>query len=633
MNQHTRAAAATLAAAFILAACGGAVPAAQVASPTPFGATPTSGAIFPTATASPAPTAAAAATTGKATPAADATQALAAAIPSGDRPFAAMPPEKRNGAITSAPKQTIDPLKKYVATIKTNKGDIELELFASAAPKTVNSFVYLATSGFYDNLVFHRVISDFMIQGGDPSGTGTGGPGYQFEDEFNDALRHDSPGTLSMANAGPGTNGSQFFITHKATEWLDGKHTVFGKVLKGMETVDKIQQGDTIARIDIAISDTGATLFATPAPVPTEVPEVISCRVIPLNFTAADHVKGNPKAPVTIIEYADLQCPGCAALHPQLKIALAGLTDTVRIVYRHFPLTTIHDKALIAAYGAEAAARQKKFDDYVDLLYTTQKDWDKTPAADITKTLSGFATKLGLDVKQFEKDLADPEIAERIKRDVATGTALKLGGTPSIFIDGNPIQAEQFSDPTLIGQIATYAKERAASGVGSGKAFEFGGPETVTEAGTLYEMTIKTSKGDIVVELDPKLAPLNVNNIAFLAAKGYYDNSPIQRNFADPGVTLIGDVSAAGNPGYDCSNESTGSSFATAGMLALNPHPSDPKRTSSQLVIVYNAVERLNGNLTALGKVTAGLDIAKSLAGAEGDKKADVIVSVTIKKK
>ncbi|MCH2594974.1 MAG: peptidylprolyl isomerase [Pirellulales bacterium] len=140
-----------------------------------------------------------------------------------------------------------------VATLTTNKGDIRLELFDDKTPKTVANFEKLANDGFYDGLSFHRVIDDFMIQGGCPEGTGTGGPGYQFEDEFHPDLKHDSPGVLSMANAGPNTNGSQFFITHVPTPWLDGKHSVFGKVLDdGQEVVNAIVQGDTLEKVVIA---------------------------------------------------------------------------------------------------------------------------------------------------------------------------------------------------------------------------------------------------------------------------------------------------------------------------------------------------------------------------------------------
>lgn len=137
------------------------------------------------------------------------------------------------------------------ATIETNRGTIRLELYDEKVPNTVANFEKLAGDGFYDGLKFHRVIAEFMIQTGCPQGTGTGGPGYQFEDEFHDELRHDGPGVLSMANAGPNTNGSQFFITHVATPWLDGKHSVFGRVLEGQDVVDAVQEGDTMEKVTV----------------------------------------------------------------------------------------------------------------------------------------------------------------------------------------------------------------------------------------------------------------------------------------------------------------------------------------------------------------------------------------------
>ncbi len=138
--------------------------------------------------------------------------------------------------------------------ISTNKGDINAVLYATKCPKTVCNFIELAKAGYYDGLSFHRVIPDFMVQGGCPLGTGTGSPGYRFDDEFHPELKHNSPGIFSMANAGPGTNGSQFFITHVPTDWLDGNHAVFGKVLsdKDMDTVNDIRVGDNIIGIKIA---------------------------------------------------------------------------------------------------------------------------------------------------------------------------------------------------------------------------------------------------------------------------------------------------------------------------------------------------------------------------------------------
>ena len=139
-----------------------------------------------------------------------------------------------------------------VATFETSRGMIRVQLHDDKAPKTVANFEKLAGSGFYNGLKFHRVIPDFMIQGGCPQGTGTGGPGYKFADEFHKDLKHDGPGVLSMANAGPNTNGSQFFITHVATPWLDGKHSVFGQVIEGMDVVNTIKQGDVMQSVTVA---------------------------------------------------------------------------------------------------------------------------------------------------------------------------------------------------------------------------------------------------------------------------------------------------------------------------------------------------------------------------------------------
>ena len=147
----------------------------------------------------------------------------------------------------------IDPKKKYTATFKTSRGEIVCDLFAADKPLTVNNFVFLAKDGFYDNGTFHRVIEDFMIQGGCPQGTGYGGPGYKFADEISGKTNKHKPGALSMANAGPNTNGSQFFITHKNsnTSYLDPKHTVFGQVTKGQDVVEAVQKGDKLVSLTI----------------------------------------------------------------------------------------------------------------------------------------------------------------------------------------------------------------------------------------------------------------------------------------------------------------------------------------------------------------------------------------------
>jgi len=152
---------------------------------------------------------------------------------------------------STPPELTIDATRTYRVTLATSAGEIELELYPQHAPKTVNNFVFLAGQGFYDGVAFHRVIRDFMIQGGDPTGSGRGGPGYRFDDETRgNPLRHEA-GVLSMANAGPNTNGSQFFITHSPQTHLDGKHTVFGKVVSGMDVVNAVRQGDVIEKVTV----------------------------------------------------------------------------------------------------------------------------------------------------------------------------------------------------------------------------------------------------------------------------------------------------------------------------------------------------------------------------------------------
>ncbi|MFQ5614794.1 MAG: peptidylprolyl isomerase [Anaerolineae bacterium] len=178
------------------------------------------------------------------------------------------------------PEMTIDPDQIYLATFKTERGDIKIELFASKAPKTVNNLIFLAKAGFYDGTTFHRVLPDFMAQGGDPTGTGGGGPGYRFEDELDPSLTFDGPGYLAMANAGPNTNGSQFFITTAATPWLNGRHTIFGKVVEGLDVLYALTLRDPQNNPDfdgdvletVVIEETAVSLL--PPPTATPVPIV-----------------------------------------------------------------------------------------------------------------------------------------------------------------------------------------------------------------------------------------------------------------------------------------------------------------------------------------------------------------------
>ncbi len=189
-------------------------------------------------------------------------------------------PAERNGIYNAPPEMVIDPEQYYYATIQTEQGDIRVQLFTDRAPTTVNNFVFLAREGFYDNTTFHRVIEDFMAQAGDPTGTGTGGPGYQFADEFDSYTEFDRGGLLAMANSGPGTNGSQFFITYEPTPWLNGLHTIFGEVIEGQEVLESLslrdpmaasEPGDLIETITIEEAESSELPTPTPAP-PTPTP-------------------------------------------------------------------------------------------------------------------------------------------------------------------------------------------------------------------------------------------------------------------------------------------------------------------------------------------------------------------------
>ena len=177
----------------------------------------------------------------------------------GERPLAAIPAAERNDFYDSYPEMILDDGVDYQARIVTNKGDMIVDLFEEEAPLTVNNFVFLANEGFYDETIFHRVLEEFMAQAGDPSGTGTGGPGYQFEDETDNGVAFTGRGQLAMANSGPATNGSQFFITFIATDWLTGKHTIFGEIVEGGDVLGSISirdpqvggEADVIERIEI----------------------------------------------------------------------------------------------------------------------------------------------------------------------------------------------------------------------------------------------------------------------------------------------------------------------------------------------------------------------------------------------
>jgi len=263
----------------------------------------------------------------------------AADAPAGDAPATAAPVDAaavaaRDGMYDSPPEMTIDPTKYYYATIKTEHGDIKLQLYADRAPLTVNNFVFLAREGFYDNTTFHRVLADFMAQAGDPTGTGMGGPGYTFADEFWPGATFDRRGLLAMANAGPSTNGSQFFITFAPTPWLDGNHTIFGEVIEGDDVLSQItlrdpsagatEPGDLIQTITIEESD--VSLLPTPTPLPptpTPFPPTSLTGDRPLTaLTGEEKVNYFNTAPEMVIDTAKTYTATVATSQGEFTIAL-----------------------------------------------------------------------------------------------------------------------------------------------------------------------------------------------------------------------------------------------------------------------------------------------------------------------
>ena len=637
-------AAGALTAAIFLSAC---------AAPTPNG-TPTA-AVGPTQPARitpPTPAGQAVQTAPTSAPQAP-TQASAPAAPAGDRPYAKLTPQQRGNIGKTPPPVSIDVSKKYIATIKTSKGDIKVELDPGAAPQTVNNFIYLSQNGFYDGLTFHRVEPGFVIQGGDPAGNGSGGPGYTVPAEIK--LPH-IDGAIAMARLPDNVNpkqessGSQFYITIGAQTALDGAYTAFGKTISGLDIVRKIAVGDKIDRVEIAVSTGEAVAAAPAAPVPTAAPaKPAECRIVTdtfgieepnLTLLKDDHVFGKVDATSTLVEYGDPQCPACAAFQPMVKTLLASYSDTLKIVSRHYPLTSIHDKALVASRALEAANEQGKFSELQDLLYSRQTEWSSVPITDFNKTLDGFAKELKMDVDKFDKSLASPEIAARVDRDIKSGTVLQLQATPSLFLDGQPIPSTAFSDPNLGPNLASYLKRRAGYKTFlAAKPLRFAKPESVSDGKSIYEVTLKTSKGDVVLELDPKIAPVNVNSFLFLAQKGYYNDTKIQLNDAQVNALLFSDPSGSGlgTSGYECDSElsaTPATAWKTPGTVALfKSTGQDADQTGSQIVITFAESPQLAGAFTVIGQVTKGLELAKMLAPDDGKATPDKIVSVSVIKK
>ncbi len=369
-------------------------------------------------------------------------------------------PAARNGMYNSPPAMVIDPTKSYYATFKTSKGDIQVQLFADKVPNTVNNFVFLAREGFYDNTMFHRVIADFMAQGGDPTGTGMGGPGYQFADEFVADLKHDGPGVLSMANAGANTNGSQFFITFVATPWLDGAHTVFGKVTGGLEVLLSIslrdpqaatEPGDIIKTIEITEGE--APTSQAPSPGLAVVVEPTALVQTYSDVSGEPYNDGETKAaypgpssgvrwlptlgpsdaPVTVIEFSEIGCGHCQNFNQtELAGVLKDYVATGKVRYVSYYMTWNRpDWSASKEYleAAMCAAEQGQYFAFEHAVF-------KNGAADLVKS----ATEIGLDLASFGACRDDDRYRTAVD-DAAVYASEHWGitGTPSFMVNGNKV--------------------------------------------------------------------------------------------------------------------------------------------------------------------------------------------------
>lgn len=357
------------------------------------------------------------------------------------------------------------------------------------------------------------------------------------------------------------------------------------------------------------------TLLTAPSTVPPTLP-ARTCRAVPSIFaslpapdvppvTDADWMRGRADAPVTLIEYGDFQCPACARVASLLALVEEAHKDNLRAVYRHFPLTSIHDKAQITAEAAEAAGSQGKFWEMHDLLFERQQEWARIPADQMPQVLAGYAEELGLDVARFTKDLEDHTYQDKVMAQYQDAVNMGLPGTPSLIVNGRMYPIEQWG--------ISYQGISALIGLALLEPRLYSAPPALQIDPTReYVATIRTPNGDIVIELYAAQAPLNVNSFIFLARQGWYDGTTFFRVI--PGfVVQAGDPTgtAAGNPGFQCDNEIGDLKFDAAGVVGIAN--AGPNTGSSQFFITLAAQPDLDGHYTIIGKVVRGMEILQAL--------------------
>jgi len=553
------------------------------------------------------------------------------------------------------PEMTIDPNKIYVATIKTEHGDIVVELDAKRAPITTNNFVFLANQGFYDGLTFHRVIPDFMAQGGDPTGTGTGGPGYTIPDEITPDMKFDRPGLLSMAKSGPDTAGSQFFITYAPAPWLDGNFTIFGEVIEGMDVLKQITPrdphtatapGDKI--ISVTISEAETSRRPTPTPTPTPfAPDAKNDDHFMAEMPLEERINYWNTPPENILEPGVIYVANIETekgtiqveLLPELApnnvnnfIVLAnnGYYDGTRF-FQVIPNTDDPEGGLIVALGGDPSGTGTGTPGYVledelardedvfgdaGWLGSAQPDANSNGGAFFLTLspapwLSAHFTPLGRVIngqevlEKFEplNPQEDPDAQGMlIKRITITKAEHSLLPTPT-------------PTPTPFAPTLPEGDERPlAEMTPEARNHYFNTPpEMVIDTDKDYQAILRTEKGDVVIDLYEKETPVTVNNFVVLARSGFYDNTTFYSVI--PGVVVqAGDPTGQGmgGPGYVFEDEMVeGLRFDRPGLVAM--FNAGPDTNGSQFFITLSEAPQIDGRYPIFGEVIEGLDILQGL--------------------
>ena len=546
------------------------------------------------------------------------------------------------------PAMTIDPTKTYLATLKTAKGDITVQLFADKAPNAVNNFVFLANEGFYDNTTFHRVLDGFMAQGGDPTGSGTGGPGYTFADEIDPGLSFDQRGVLAMANSGPDTNGSQFFMTFGPASWLDGGYTIFGQVVDGDLVLDQLTRrdpeqnptftGDVLS--SVVISEATSSQLPPPTTTPTPfAPDVSADDHFMATMPAEERMNYWNSAPDNALEEGkvylatfrtdagDIVVELSPDLSPEnvnnfVALARAGYYDGT-----HF-YQVIPD---VVALGGDPSDNGTGSPGYVvadELLDGAFNDagWLGSPQQAPDSNTGQFFFTLSAAPWLAERFSPLGRIAEGADvlgkleaRDPANPGEGDSKGTLIQRVDISTADTSQLPPPTPtptpFAPTLPSQGERPLSDVEPAKRDGYfnTAPAMVIDPDKDYSAIIHTDVGDLVIDLHEKDAPTAVNNFVVLAENGFYDNTTFHR-VIEEFMAQTGDPSGtgAGGPGYTFDDEFVPTlRHDRAGVVSMANR--GPNTNGSQFFITLDATAWLDDQHTIFGQLVEGEDVLKQI--------------------